>query len=78
MGTISRTRLFVKTHRDQTSTSMISFEEVARISLFCKVIVVIIMIISIIVTIIIITIIVMSLFVVRKMHIKMLHAGCRK
>ena len=57
---------------------MISFEEVARISLFCKVIVVIIMIISIIVMIIKITIIVMSLFVVRKMHIKMLHAGCRK
>lgn len=54
---------------------MILFEEVARTSLFCKVIVVVIMIISIIVMIIMITIMIMSLFVVIKMQIKMLHTG---
>ena len=51
---------------------MILFEEVARTSLFCKVIVVVIMIISIIVM---ITIMIMSLFIVIKIHIKMLHTG---
>ena len=45
---------------------MILFEEVARTSPFCKVIVVVIMIISIIVMIIMITIMIMSLFVVIK------------
>ena len=59
---------------------MILFGEVARTSLFCKVIVVVIMIISIIVMIIMIKIMIMSLFIVIKMHIKMLHTGykCNK